>query len=318
MPLPRDHLVNLLEAAGIAGPVARVTELSGGCIHRVMKVEVRGGCTVVVKTSAAAGSLQQFEAEAAGLRALHATATVPVPHPLAAVEHRGIAALVLEYLAPAPRAVDDEAWSTFGRELAALHAAFAGDQYGFAHDNHLGSTPQPNGWMDDWVEFNRARRLGHQLRLARDAGLLHSDEAAIIERVIRDLDRLLPRRPRPSLLHGDLWSGNALATTDAEGSVRIALIDPACSIGDGWADIAMMRLFGGFPQACFEAHAARAAEGSAPMPHGAGGPELTARIAVYQLYHVLNHVNLFGRGYVAQAMSLAALLREIARRTTNM
>ena len=117
--------------------------------------------------------------------------------------------------------------------------------------------------------------------------------------MIERLDSLLPRRPRSALLHGDLWSGNALGTADRTGTARVAVIDPACSHGDGWADIAMMKLFGGFPEECFDAYT-----DCVGKPH-----QLESRLAVYQLYHVLNHVNLFGRGYVAQAMGLAEGVR---------
>jgi fructosamine-3-kinase len=187
-----------------------------------------------------------------------------------------------------------------GAELAALHACTdpRGRGYGFDGENHIGTTPQPNSWCADWVEFNAVHRLGHQLRLARDGGSLLAGEAQSFERVIDRLDSLLPRHPRPGLLHGDLWSGNALPTSGGAAGGRVALIDPACSFGDGWADIAMMRLFGGFPPACFEAYAA-----ANPDRDG-----LEERLAVYQLYHLLNHVNIFGRGYAAQALALAARL----------
>src|SRR5690606_7037940 len=119
------------------------------------------------------------------------------------------------------------------------------------------------------------------------AARLGRDEAALIQRVIDQLESLIPRKPKPALLHGDLWSGNALPAQDHTGRKRIALIDPAPSIGDGWADIAMMELFGGFPRACCDAYAAR-------NPDQAN---IRTRIGVYQLYHILNHINIFGRSY---------------------
>ncbi|MHC4102897.1 MAG: fructosamine kinase family protein, partial [Planctomycetota bacterium] len=181
-----------------------------------------------------------------------------------------------------------------------LHGADPGDVtgYGFNGDNHLGTTPQPNRWHDDWIRFNADCRLGHQLTLAARNNLLSGSEARRVERVIDRLETLIPRRPKPALLHGDLWSGNALGAVEESGEQRIAVIDPACSYGDGWADIAMMRLFGGFPSRCLEAYAAETDDREGVEP----------RITVYQLYHVLNHVNLFGRGYAGQAMTLAASL----------
>lgn len=284
-----------LAEAGLERRVTAARDLGGGCIHRVRAVALADGTTVVAKTNdeRCAGI---FEEEAAGLRALAATGTVLVPQPLAVCAIGGEAALLMTAIESGPPS--REAWSRFGAELASLHAAPCDPRpapYGFDGDNHLGSTPQPNPWCDDWVRFNADHRLGHQLRLATANRLLSAGEAARVDRVIERLGDLIPRRPKPSLLHGDLWSGNALAARDA----RIAVIDPACSWGDGWADIAMMRLFGGFPSECFQAYASSVEDRQG----------IEERIAVYQLYHVLNHVNLFGRGYVGQAMALADSLR---------
>ena len=293
----RRAVEQALAEAGFETPIASSRDLSGGCIHRVRELTLADGTRLVAKTNLAQ-CLGLFQEEADGLAALAATGTVLTPRPLGLGCASGAAVLLMEALAPAE--ATQATWRTFGRELAALHRApIAGAPrgYGFHGDNHLGATAQPNGWCDDWVEFNGEHRLGHQLRLAAAGNLLRPDEAALVRGVIEHLERFLPRRPRPSLLHGDLWSGNALPARTA-GTARIGVIDPACSIGDGWADIAMMRLFGGFPEGCFEAYAA------AVDDHD----DLDARIAVYQLYHVLNHVNLFGRGYAQQAMSLARKL----------
>jgi fructosamine-3-kinase len=155
--------------------------------------------------------------------------------------------------------------------------------------------------MNDWVEFNAVNRLGFQLELACNHGRIDPTEATRIEGVIAKLDRHIPRTPRPSLLHGDLWSGNALPTRDRNGDPAVAVIDPACSIGHGLADIAMMQLFGGIGPECYRAY-----EGATGIR--LGDCETRAALAVYQLYHVLNHVNLFGRGYASQAMALVQQL----------
>jgi fructosamine-3-kinase len=262
----------------------------------VLEVTVAGGRRFVAKLNDAR-QVGLFEEEAAGLEALSRTQTVLVPEPLAALAEGSASVLLMTAITPG-RAGGDT-WRRFGRELAALHAVEApsGNRYGFDMDNHCGMTPQPNPWCDDWVTFNAEHRIGHQLRLAAGRGLLNKNEARRLEQLIDRLDRVIPRRPKPALLHGDLWSGNALPAED-EGAERIAVIDPACSYGDGWADIAMMKLFGGFSSACFEAYAAET--------HDRDGVD--DRIAVYQLYHVLNHVNLFGRGYAGQAMSLVSSL----------
>jgi fructosamine-3-kinase len=286
-----------LREAGIDGPVTGVRDLSGGCIHRVRELTVAGGRRVVAKTNDA-GRLGLFREEAAGLEALARTKTVLVPEPLVVTAGSSVAVLLMT--AMNTDRVGRDAWTRFGRELAGLHAAEprSAPGYGFDTDNHLGTTPQPNRWHDDWVRFNAECRLGHQLTLATGGGLLDTSETRRLERVIDRLQSFIPRRPRAALLHGDLWSGNALAVVDGTGAERIAVIDPACSYGDGWADIARMRLFGGFSPGCFDAYAAEVEDRE----------EIETRIAVYQLYHVLNHVNLFGRSYIAQAMALVASL----------
>jgi fructosamine-3-kinase len=278
-----------LGAAGIEGRIVRTASLGGGCIHRVLAVDLDTGRRVVAKTNGERFR-PVFEEEIAGLRALAATETVLVPRPIAVTGGGGAAMLLMDFLPAGPPAATT--WPAFGRELARLHRAPGAGRYGFDLDNHLGATPQDNGWEDDWVEFNQRRRFGPQLRRASDAGLLAGAERARIATLVDGLDRHLPRRPHASLLHGDLWSGNALVTTWRD-APRVAVIDPAPSFGDGWADIAMMRLFGGFPEACFAAYA-----------EAVGEPEHPPRIAVYQVYHLLNHVSLFGRGYVEQVMAL--------------
>jgi fructosamine-3-kinase len=289
-------------------PCDRITlrDLSGGCIHRVLEVALADGSRVVAKLNAAT-ALPMFQEEAASLEALAATATVLTPRVLATLEAGDAAVLLMSRVAPPPTSIScqaDAMWRQFGLELASLHLAELPARlargYGFVGDNHLGATPQPNAWRNDWVAFNAELRLGHQLRLARNRGALSAAESACIEQVIAQLDRLLPRAPRPSLLHGDLWSGNALPTSRG-GQLTCAVIDPACSVGDALADLAMMQLFGGFPAACIDAWSERTGI-------DVRSDDTARQLAVYQLYHVLNHVNLFGGGYMSQAMRLARWL----------
>jgi len=288
-----------LEAAGIPPRVRAIRPLCGGCIHRVLGVSLDGGREFVAKINEA-DRLDLFVEESAGLAALAATGAVLVPSSLTTGVFAGHAVLLMTAVdAGSPT---EAAWTTFGHELAALHAADMGNDYGFNTDNHLGTTPQPNPPSRDWVEFNAEHRLGHQVRLATENGRLEPGERDELDQLIQNLDQFIPRRPRPSLLHGDLWSGNALPARDKTGANRIAMIDPACSIGDALADIAMMQLFGGFPQACYAAYF------SVRRNQGADDEQAETRIAVYQLYHVLNHLNLFGRSYAAQAMALAKSL----------
>ena len=276
-----------LNEAGFSAGIDAREALSGGCIFRAQRITLTDGTSLVAKFGDA-GARAQFEEEAAGLRALAETDTVIVPRALAVASGSDETVLLMTHI-ESSRA-SGRAWTRLGEDLARLHATDAGDRYGFDIDNHLGATPQKNKWSDDWARFNAVNRFGFQVQLARSRGVIGSREARDIERFIDRLPDLIPARPKPALLHGDLWSGNALPTLGE----RIAVIDPAPYVGDGWADIAMMRLFGGFPESCFDAYAA----------HVADAADADTRIAVYQAYHLLNHVNIFGRGYLGQTMAV--------------
>lgn len=285
-------LQRILAKADIHDTITKTHDLSGGCIHRVRKITLSDGSSLVVKMNDAKHE-HLFAEEAAGLNALDQTQTVLTPKPLCVCTMDDTAALIRTFISTA--SVDDATWSSFGKQLAALHNLDAHNRFGFETDNHLGLTPQPNAWNNGWVEFNKRQRLGHQLSLAIKRNLIDQNEQRKVEAVIDRLGKLIPDNPKPALLHGDLWSGNALPAIDNNGQLGIAVIDPACYIGDGWADIAMMKLFGGFPNCCYEAYAYNVSDHE----------NIESRIAVYQLYHVLNHVNLFGRSYMRQAMNLA-------------
>ncbi len=280
-----------VEASALDGRIDSTRALAGGCIHGATLVTMSGGANLVAKC-ATLDEAPVLEAEAHSLAALAATETVRVPKALGCHRVSDRQVLLLEAMEPAQET--DDAWRAFASALATLHQAPAGDRYGFECDNFLGTTAQCNDWNDDWVAFNADSRLGPQLARARDAALLKGDEVDRVQAVIDHLGELLPRRPHPGLLHGDLWAGNAMACDDG-GAVVIAVIDPACSIGDGWCDVAMMQLFGGFTSACIEAYAA----------HVDDHDGVEGRIAVYQLYHLLNHLNLFGRGYLPQVSACA-------------
>jgi fructosamine-3-kinase len=182
-------------------------------------------------------------------------------------------------------------FEAFGRALALLHREARGARYGFERDNYIGATEQPNDWNDDWTAFWREQRLGYQLALARRQGL--SDGAMIRhgDRLLERLDTLIgePAEP-PSLLHGDLWGGNYLV--DERGGP--VLIDPAAYYGRREADLAMTHLFGGF-----DARFHRAYEEVWPLEEGAA-----ERLEIYKLYHLLNHLNLFGGSYYGGCMAI--------------
>jgi fructosamine-3-kinase len=183
-------------------------------------------------------------------------------------------------------------WAAAGAALAALHAVVRGT-YGWTRDNSIGASPQSNAPCGNWAEFYRERRLRPQFRLAHERG--HVGLVALEESACRASDEILTGAAPPrSLLHGDLWRGNY--AFDAGGAA--VLFDPATYWGDAETDLAMAHLFGGFSAAFFEAYDA------ARTPR----PRRAQRQGLYQLYHVLNHANLFGGGYVAQARAMIAAL----------
>ncbi len=270
--------------------------LGGGCINRAFRVEdAASGEAFFVKLNQA-DRLDMFAAEAAGLEAILETGTLRAPRPLA----RGVAGdqawLALEYL---PFGHGGRgAMARLGEGLAAMHRATAA-RFGWHRDNTIGATPQPNPWTDDWPDFWREHRLGHQLALAARNG--HGGELQRLgEAVMERVPALLAgHRPRPSLLHGDLWSGNQGVLEDG----TPVIFDPAVYYGDREADLAMTELFGGFG-AEFQA-AYRAAW---PLE-----PGYALRRTLYNLYHILNHLNLFGGGYLGQALAMCEQLLAATR-----
>ncbi|MCC5808274.1 MAG: fructosamine kinase family protein [Opitutales bacterium] len=256
--------------------------LAGGCIHNASRLETSAGTFFVKRNTA--HCLEQFEAEAESLRAMAATGTIRVPRPILAAEAGGGANLVLEYIEFGSGGGD--AARRMGRELAQLHAV-PQESFGWTRDNFIGPTPQPNPPVDDWPSFFRDHRLGWQFELLAKQGVQFRRAEALLER----LDRFFEDEPpQPSLLHGDLWGGNAGYAADGTPVV----FDPAAYRGHDEADLAMTELFGGFPAAFYEGyHAVR--------PKRAG---YHRRRELYNLYHILNHALLFGGGYAAQAESM--------------
>ena len=270
----------ITEQTGEAFAIRDHHGVGGGCINEAWVLE-GDRRDYFIKTNRPE-MLEMFKAEAEGLRALADTGAITVPRPVCwgAAEDR--AWLVMDNIRMGGRANG----GLFGEQLARMHLCFA-DRFGWHRDNTIGSTPQPNGWSEDWVDFWRRRRLGFQLELAARNGI----GARLVERgeLLKDKfgDFFAGYAPRPSPLHGDLWSGNW--SFDSGGSPVI--FDPAFYYGDHEADLAMMELFGN-PGSDFQA-AYRSV-----FPVDAGYP---LRRELYNLYHVLNHYNLFGGGYGSQA-----------------
>ena len=229
-----------------------------------------------------------FAAEARGLAEIAATGTVRVPQLVRQTEIGDASILALEWL---QLGMSDAATERqLGEQLAAMHRHTQA-QFGWYCDNTIGLTPQPNTLTDDWVDFLREHRLQHQLRLAREAGFAGRLQV-LGERLLQRLPSLFAGVDVvPSLLHGDLWSGNRASCAGEP-----VLFDPAVYYGDRETDLAMSRLFGGFAPEYYAAY-----DAAWPLADGAAD-----RVAVYQLYHVLNHLNLFGGGYYGRAVELMA------------
>ena len=274
--------------------VIATSPVGGGCISEAMRVVVRNATgdepTLFVKSNHRE-MLDNFQCEAAGLRELAAAETVRVPQPIAVGEGGGRALLVTTWIESGRR--DAEFFSRFGRQLAALHQATRGTRIGWQRDNYLGTARQPNEARTSWAEFVADQRIGYQLRWAIDQGLADGRLARDGQRIIDRMPELLQGRDEEtSLLHGDLWSGNYLC--DSSGAVVI--VDPAVYYGCREAEFGMLRLFGGCPAEFDQAY-----QDQWPMPGG-----WQRRASVYVLYHLLNHLNLFGRGYAGQCRQVAA------------
>lgn len=256
--------------------------VGGGCINRA-EVLSDGRQRFFVKLNSADG-LEMFEAEADGLRELSQARTLHIPEPLCTGTAHGQAFLVMEFIDEGRET--GEARRLLGQGVAELHRCQA-ERFGWHRDNTIGATPQPNDWHSDWVTFYGEMRLRFQLDLAARNGF----RGQLQEQGNRLIEQLpaffTDYRPAPSLLHGDLWGGNY--TVDSDG--RPVLYDPAVYYGDREADIAMTELFGGFGRDFAAAY-------NDAWPLDAG---YRVRKDLYNLYHLLNHANLFGGGYASQS-----------------
>ncbi len=272
----------------------------GGCINEAYTLNGEDGTRYFVKLNDARHAAipstwlrTGFAAETAGLEAIAATDTIRVPHPITHGTAGRQSYLVLEHLDLNGRGNA----RLLGEQLAALHRCTS-TGFGFSQDNFLGTTPQPNAWTDDWRTFWRERRLGFQLRLAAENGY-----GGNLQRLGEKLMDALPAffegyAPQPSLLHGDLWGGNHAYLTDG----TPVIFDPAAWYGDRECDLAMTELFGGYGADFYAAY-------RAAWPLDAG---YAVRRELYNLYHILNHANLFGGGYARQAEGMMQrLLAEI-------
>ncbi len=291
------------------GKVLSAKPMIGGDINHAFRLQLEsrrdGACgaeeTVFMKANSRFNA-GFFRAEVAGLEAIASLGILSVPKVLAWGTDDGrdnplrgpCSFLLLEFLPPTTKSASY--WEEFGQNLARLHLADTSHLvrgFGFPSDNYIGATPQVNRETASWVEFFRECRLRPQFQMA--AGHLTRSQLADAERLLGRLDEFLPEPEKPSLLHGDLWGGNVHTGGDG----RAWLIDPAAYCGHWEADLAMTRLFGGFPRRFYEGY-----NQVNPIP-----AEFSRRLDLYNLYHLLNHLNLFGTGYLGQVLSTMAAYR---------
>lgn len=268
------------QATGKPFQIETTRPVSGGCINQGYSVS-SGERTYFVKINNAA-QIAMFEAEALGLKQILATGTIRVPHPICCGLSGRYSFLVLEWLEF--ERGDNDSWSQMGRKLANLHQFRGSSQFGWERDNTIGSTPQINTWTERWADFFAESRIGYQLKLAQKRGGNFPPENIVIPTA---RDYLAQHQPQPSLVHGDLWSGNVAVTLEGEP----VILDPATYYGDREVDLAMTELFGGFPAAFYRGY-------NEIWPLDGG---YQRRKTLYNLYHILNHFNLFGGGYGSQA-----------------
>lgn len=293
MTLSSDFIEHLHQSTAQSLKNPRINGVGGGDINTAYRLQADGVDWFIKLNHASLTAM--FSAEAAGLNELAAQHIITVPRVITHGCYRQQAYLILEYL-PLSALRGDSA-RRLGKQLAALHRRRQA-YFGWPIDNTIGSTAQCNGQYEDWCHFWQRQRLGKQLHLAADNGCGQT--------LFRRGEKLLEKvplffsdyHPHPSLLHGDLWGGNAAA--DHQGNPVI--FDPACYYGDREADLAMTELFGGFSRDFYAAY-----DGEYPLDAG-----YATRKTLYNLYHILNHFNLFGSGYGQQALRMVErLLAEV-------
>ncbi len=260
------------------------TRVSGGDINENYQIS-DGEQRYFVKVNSPE-KIEMFECEKENLAKLRSTNTVQVPEFITLGKTKEAAFLILNYL-PTKPLYQCPSSRIFGEQLANLHLQHEQLEYGFDSDNYIGTTVQPNRWHKKWAQFFTEQRIGWQLELLAEKGIsVAEDNEAVLDSVYFGLKN---HNPQPSLLHGDLWSGNA-----ANGPFGPLCYDPACYYGDRECDIAMSELFGGFDNAFYQGY-----QSVYPL-----NERYQQRKSIYNLYHVLNHCNLFGGHYIGQAEQL--------------
>ena len=278
----QDIIQQIEQASGQELSLIKAQAMSGGDINRVYHLHCEQQDYFVKLNSASL--LAMFEVEALGLEALAQTKTLRIPQAVTYGVTGADAFLVMEFVAL--KSMSRATQKQLGGQLARLHQKQQA-YFGWHHDNYIGSNEQKNTRSDNWVSFWQEQRLNEQLKLAAKNGYTGTVQQLGKQLIQRVPEFFTDYQPQPSLLHGDLWAGNA--ASDAEG---VAVIyDPACYYGDRETDIAMAELFGGYGTDFYSAYNEVWALDSG----------YSRRKKLYNLYHILNHLNLFGSGYLHQA-----------------
>ncbi len=280
-----DVWTNIEHSIGSGFRIESKSSVSGGCINKAFKIH-GGNQQYFVKINTTE-FIEMFNSEAEGLKEISASNTVRVPTPKVSGKSKQCSFLIMEYLCLNNFSATSSA--ALGEQLAAMHRN-PHEYYGWLQNNTIGSTPQLNDPEQDWVTFWRNNRLQPQLNLAITNGI-HGDWIDDGFMLSEKLAALFSNyTPEKSLLHGDLWAGNS-ATDDCGHPV---IFDPACYYGDRECDLAMSELFGGFDDAFYRAY-----HHAYPLDQG-----YSVRKTLYNLYHILNHLNLFGDSYLKQSQSM--------------
>jgi fructosamine-3-kinase len=280
-------LAGLSDKRGFPITLRNISPLGGGCINHAALLETTAGKFFLKWNRDCPSDMFVREAESLMELKRAAPSILLVPQVFVASETDALPGfLLLEYLESGNSRNSDE---ELGRGLAMMHQ-YEGSRFGFYHDNYCGSTPQRNTWSDSWGQFFAVQRIGFLLDCLKSHNMFSFSELRIFENLIQKIPSLLANESKPVLIHGDLWAGNYMITSKGP-----ALIDPAAYYADREMEFGIMTLFGGFSARFQEAY-----NEVNPLPSG-----WKERNKLYQLYHVLNHFQLFGGGYGRQAVELA-------------
>jgi fructosamine-3-kinase len=269
------------EVTGIPFQPKQVRSVGGGCINQGYYLS-DDRSAYFVKTNRAS-ELDMFESEALGLKDMWDTHSIRVPYPVCTGTTDKTSYIVMEWVELGGKS-DKNSWEQMGYQLAQMHRCPGPGEFGWRRNNTIGSTLQINTWTQEWANFWQEHRMAYQFQLASRRGGDFPRQQEFLETIPQ---LLAGHYPQPSLVHGDLWGGNATVTADGQPII----FDPAAYYGDREVDIAMTELFGGFSPDFYRGY-----NQAWPLSNG-----YERRKKLYNLYHIINHFNIFGGGYEYQA-----------------